>query len=313
MKTFLKAALTSVAASAALFPVIAGACTVSTVGGGQYSTLAQAVAAANHSQDKLTITGTCNENVLVDNTHLRLDITGTSGATISGGSSLPTLDLRAKGVALTNLTVTGGDRGIVVQRNSNAYIQNVVVQGASGDGIEVRSMAFAIILGSTVRNNGKSGIVVTELGSARIGIVENEDGAPSYSANTIESNSGSGIVVGGNSNALIYMNTISSNHQAGILVFGASSATTGGNTINANGDSGIATLGNSAMTVGTTPTLDGSLPDQTTTTPNGKYGITCQAGSAVAGFSGTSNQVMGSSGEFGFDTTCPDGPNNILP
>jgi parallel beta-helix repeat protein len=307
----------SVAALAALGGASADACSASLASGGSYPTIGQAVAKAA-IVDTITVdgaTGPCTENVLVDNTHLRMVINGINNAVItgptSGGATTATLDLRVKGVGVSNLTVNGGTRGIVIQRNTNAVIQNVTVQNSSGEGIVVDSMGFAVILNSTIKNHPKSGIVVAGLASARIGVnlYEDQGASPSYAGNVIQNN-GLGISVFGNGNAQIYANNISSNTYTGILVLGSSSVSTGGNTINLNGASAIATFGNSTILLGIAPDFSGSDPDKTTAL-NGRYGIECNIGSAIVVKSvGTLN---GSLGQFGQDGTCPGGLNSNVP
>jgi parallel beta-helix repeat protein len=303
----------SVAALAALGAAAADACSASLASGGSYPTIGQAVAKAA-VVDTITIdgsTGPCNENVLVDNTHLRMIITGIHNAVItgatSGGATTATLDLRVKGVGVSGLTVNGGTRGIVIQRNTNAVIQNVTVQNSSGEGIVVDSMGFAVILNSTIKNHPKSGIVVAGLASARIGVnlFEDQGASPSYAGNVIQGTQ-LGISVFGNGNAQIYANNISSNTYTGILVLGSSSISTGGNTINSNGASGIATLGNSSVLLGVSPDFSSADPDKTTAL-NGRYGIECGIGSSVV--VKTAGTLNGSLGLFGQDGTCPGGLN----
>jgi len=299
--------LVSIAGLAGLHAADANACTVTlkSTNSTVYPTVNAAVAAASQLSDTITINGSggaCMENVLVDNTHLRMIIQGVNGAVISGASTAPTLDLRVKGVEVANLTVSGGSRGIAIQRNTNAIISAVVVQNAAGSGITVSSMAFAVIVASTVQNNGDAGIAIYSLGSARIGLNFFEDGLLAYQGNTIVSNAHNGIVVIGNSDVQIYANTISANGRNGILIIASSSVTTGGNTINSNGRSGIEIVANSSLAVGLTPDLTAADPDQTTVA-NALYGISCSAGAVVLGTAGT---LTGSSGQLSFaDGTCP--------
>jgi len=280
--------------------------------GGVYASVTAAVAAAQ-PVDTITINGSggvCSENVLVDNTHLRMIITGINGATITGATTSPTLDLRVKGVEVANLTVNGGTQGILIWRNSNAFIQNVVAQGALYQGIAVSSMGFAVIVDSTIQNNGREGIVVYQLAAARIGLNTWETGTVTYQPNVIQNNGESGISVLAYSSVAIYANTITGNGQFGYLV-SAAGVSSGGNTINSNKSGGIFVGYNAVASIGVTPSLSGPFPDQTTVS-NGGYGVACFAGGFVGGHLGSTNQLMGSSGQFGFDPTCPEGTTQIF-
>ncbi len=310
-------AFASVVISVVLIPGAADACTVSIANGSVYSSIAQAVAAADHISDTLTINGSsgpCNENVFVDNTHLRMIITGINGATINGPAGAATIDLRVKGVEVANLTVTGGSSGIVVSRNTNAWIQNVTVENTGGTGISVNSMAYAIIIGNTIRNNVSEGILLGALASAQIGLVGDVGSTtPTYQGNVIQSNGKNGITLIGNAVGLIYANNIISNAKDGILAVGSSSVLTGGNMINSNGRDGIEVVANSSALIGVQITdFSTGYPEQTTAN-NARYGIECAMGASMYGHLGSSSQLNGNLGQWGSpDASCPDANKLLL-
>jgi len=276
----------------------AQACTV-TMGGVGYPSIQAAVSAAPMIA---TIgvdgsTGVCNENLLIPNVTLRMILTGTNGATIHGASGSPTVDVRVKGMLLQGFTVTGGSRGIQLQRNANAIIDSVTVENTGGDGIDIDSMAFAVITNSVIQNNPGVGISVASLASARIGVNLPEEGG-GYAPNTIQNNGGDGIVFSGKATGQIVHNTIQGNGGNGISVTGSASVSTAGNVINSNKGSGIAASGRSYVELGVQVGTGISDPD-VTTSANGLYGISAASGAAVTGNVAKTNPLNGISSEFG--------------
>src|SRR4030095_15991045 len=82
--------------------------------------------------DTLSITVTCNGSFLVRNDKVRVFIDGNNfAATINGGATGTALDIRGKAISVTKITVTGGNNAIVVQRGSNAVIDDVTVENAA--------------------------------------------------------------------------------------------------------------------------------------------------------------------------------------
>ncbi len=77
--------------------------------------------------DTLTVTGTCNENIVIANDKQRIAIDGGGTATLNGANAnSPTLNVRGKGIVIQNLTISGGSQGIHVNRGSNAVINSNV-------------------------------------------------------------------------------------------------------------------------------------------------------------------------------------------
>ena len=296
----------------AIFSANAEACTATLSSTGASYATVQAASNAAQSIDTITVGGTCTENVTVNNQHVHITIQGSGSGTptITGAvTTSPTLLLRAKGNQVQNLTVTGGSQGIIVERNANVAIQTITVSGAAHEGIVVDSMAYMIILGSTIKNNGGTGINVHQLSSARIGVGTWEFGTISYDGNVIQNNGNHGIDVAGMSSVAIFANTISGNTGNGINIL-ASGVSTGGNTINSNGGSGIAISYNAVLALGVVPDLSAAYPDITTTN-NTAYGLVCTNGAVVGGYIGTTNPLNGSTAQSSFDSTCPNGSANI--
>ncbi len=186
--------------------------------------------------DTIQVSGTCSENVLVRNEKQRITIQGTGvSPTISGpDASLPTINVRGKGILIQGFSITGGSSGIHVNRGSNAVINGNTID-SSAFGIQVDQQSFAVITNNTISGN-VNGIFVDESSTVRVGY--NLDTDTSASPNSITTNN-YGIVVKGNSNAKIAGNTISGNSVNGITILEQSHAVIGGNNIGNNGGNGI--------------------------------------------------------------------------
>jgi parallel beta-helix repeat protein len=251
-------------------------------------------------------TGACKENVLIPNVTLRMILLGANNATIAGAVGSPAVDVRVKGFMIQGFTVTGGNRGIHLQRNANAIIDSVTVQATGGEGILIDSMAFGVVTNSTIQNNPGIGIKVAELANARIGANLPEDGG-AIAPNTISNNGADGILVTNKATAQIIGNTISGNAGNGVNVTASSSASTAGNLINSNNGSAVAATGRAYLNLGVLGSA--AQPDRTTVN-NGQYGIACMGAAAVSGNLDPNASLDGALSRFGpasgsFDPSCP--------
>ena len=88
------------------------------------------------SGDLISVTGTCVENVLVDNNKVRVFLDGGGAAVIQGSDpTLPALDVRGKAILVEGFTITGGSNGIEVPRGSNALIRDNVIENNESSGV----------------------------------------------------------------------------------------------------------------------------------------------------------------------------------
>ncbi len=71
----------------------------------------------------------------------------------------------------------------MVNRGSNAVINNNIVQNTGGNGVVVDELAFAVLTNNTIQNNPGAGVFVSENSTARIGF--NSDSETTASPNTI--------------------------------------------------------------------------------------------------------------------------------
>jgi parallel beta-helix repeat protein len=244
--------------------------------------------------DILVVTGTCNENVVIPQHISGITIDGQNSTTINGiDPAETTLTNRGANNTIKNLTITGGQTGIQIQRSSSATIDTLVINGVGGSGILVSGSSTARIINSTITNNvNGSGISISENSNARIGFLTNND--TTASGNTITGNN-RGIVVSEASNAVIVGNVISNNTLEGILVNTVSHADIASNTIDANGNNGVHFGRNSGVDLGAdTGTSIFELPNSTTPgSANVGFGIRCFINSYVDRRAGTLNGTLG--------------------
>ena len=252
--------------------------------------------------DLIQVSGICHENLLVRNEKQRVVLDGGATATISGvDATQPALNIRGKGITVQGFTISGG---VLVNRGSNAVINNNDIHNTGGNGVSVDELAFSILTNNTIHNNPGAGILVNEKSTARIGF--NNDTDTVASANTIQNN-GLGIIVSNSSSARIIGNDISSNSGDGIDILRDSEADIASNTINGNGGDGIEASENSFVQLGEdTGSSIYQMPNTTTVTNTG-FGIKCTTGGVADGRQGT---LTGAGGARTFDSSCV---NDLLP
>jgi parallel beta-helix repeat protein len=200
--------------------------------------------------DTLSVSGTCNENVVIPEQVVNVTLDGQGTATINArDASDPTINVRGHGITIRNfVSVAGGETGISVTRGGAATIDSNVIQDTGGNGIVVNLNSSARIINNTIRKNPQSGIVITDSSSARIGFLLTED--TQAQANLIQNNGENGITVARASNARIVGNTISGNGDNGVIVTRVSHADVSSNTIDNNGGDGVFVFRNSGVNLG---------------------------------------------------------------
>jgi parallel beta-helix repeat protein len=258
------------------------------------------------SGDTLSVTGTCNENVLVRNDKVRVFLDGGGTAVINGSDpSRPAIDVRGKAVSIQRLTITGGSDGIVVQRGANAVINNNMIDGTGGPGVVVNQQAFAVLTNNTIQHNAAEGVHVSEGSAAHIGF--NSGIETTASSNTIQFNGASGITIAGSSSARVVGNMIHNNGGNGVTVDSASQADLANNTIESNERDGVSVGQNAVVNLGENSGASiFDLPNSTGSN-NGGVGLACALGGVVEGRRGSLNGVSGTSdiGSDCIDTSIP--------
>jgi hypothetical protein len=209
-------------------------------------------------------------HMIIDNSVIKQ--CGSTGVTAANAST----------VVITNSTVEQNAAGINAVRGSHVRVGQdfngttlgpVIVQNNTGTGISSSDTAAAIVVSTTIKNNGSNGIFVGRGGHADIGIgsfnmqgpvviqdnVSNglfvEGGSANIVGSTISGNTfGIQFANGGNGRVGIlpdstgYLgNTISGNQGHGMLINFGSTALIGGNAISGNG---VATVNGPALAPG---------------------------------------------------------------
>ena len=129
--------------------------------------------------DTIEITGTCNENVVVDRDGITLDGGGTAMIDAAGFDKSAIAVIGHQNVTIKGFTVQNGLMGIHVAQGAAVWLEAVTAQNArskdghvSGHGIFVADASNAILTGAIVANsNGGSGIQVW--GSSKVGVAGN--------------------------------------------------------------------------------------------------------------------------------------------
>jgi len=243
--------------------------------------LQTAIDAANPG-DTITVTGPCNENVVIGPGKIGLTLEGINPATIDGLlDTSPTIASLGREITITGFTITGGQDGILVYRGGTATIDGNTIQNTARFGINVAENSNANIINNIIQTNPGGGISVYDNSSARIGVLLLSDTVARF--NTIQGNGGSGIFVARSSTAMIVGNTIKDNAEDGVRVVRSSQADISDNIINGNALNGILVSQNSGVNLGNDsgPTIF-DFPNATTVV-NGMYGINASLGAYVDG------------------------------
>jgi hypothetical protein len=206
----------------------------------------------------VTVSGTCNENVLIQGFD-RLTLISTTGATIndaSGGQN-SVVDIEdSRRVTLQGFTINGGfglgcgsasvcyltantiqfssaQQGIGISDGSRAYLTNNVIKNNSGRGLTINNGSQVFSTTDTFQGNGDLGVAA---GSGAFFVAVNsiieDNGSDGVSASdhsalrliscTISGNTGNGVSLVHNSEARFDSNsgaaTVSANAGSGVLV-----------------------------------------------------------------------------------------------
>jgi parallel beta-helix repeat protein len=252
--------------------------------------------------DVVMVHGTCQENILIQAELQRITLDGQRNTTIKAADTRqPAIQVLGREVTIKGFTVTGGSFGIAINRGATAVIDTNTIQYAANTGLEVSHNSFARILNNNIQHSGQHGILVLGSSSVHIGVWYTDDKVPQ--PNIVQNNGGDGIQVLRSSTARIIGNTLSGNRRNGLTVQQASHADVAGNVFNGNGQHGIRVVGNSGVNLADSAMRLFEQPN-TTTAPNGVFGIRCEMGAYVEGPLGS---LSGNSGVKDMsDTSCID-------
>jgi len=259
--------------------------------------------------DRLLVSGTCNENVTIGARYTNITLENQGAATINGTNlTANTIVVQGRSITIKGFTITGGSRGIIVNRGGSATIDGNDIHNTGSDGIQVSENATARIINNNIHDNPDDGINVAENSSAHIGFVTGTD--TDASPNTIQNNTGDGIQVNASSSARIVGNTVSGNTGNGISVGDNSRADIASNVINSNTGHGITLFRGADVRLGRdTGSTIYELPNSTTVNNTGN-GIRCRLGGSADGRLGTLNGTLATNDIAGGGTNCID---SLLP
>jgi hypothetical protein len=160
---------------------------------------------------------------------------GANGISVSRASSAQ-IGIGINGLLGPNTINNNGDNGVSIFQSSQALIRgNIIQDHPGGTGVAVTTAA-ATIIGNQIRRSGSRGVSVAESGSAKIGVLDGNDG---LLANIIENNGDDGIGVFNGAAAVIGGNTIQSNAGDGVDVARAMGRFVGSNVIQLNAGQGV--------------------------------------------------------------------------
>lgn len=208
----------------------------------------------------VSVSGTCVENAVISS-HDRVTLQGAPSATIHAAVGAALRIERSRGAVVRGLTITGPLRGLYVQRNSDALVENVTLEN-SGTGLTVDDGSIVSLGGPNaatqsvlIRNNNFGALV---------------DGGTVWANGnvTIENNTSAGMDA--EHSRIIFIgsaaapNIIRNNAGNGVFGHGGSDIDfRGANQVTGNGLNGIFAFESSALDVIGNPTqtttVDGNL------------------------------------------------------
>ena len=211
--------------------------------------------------NRITVTGSCKENVKIQSMDRLILITKT-GASITDRSngSLAVLDIEdSHSVTVQGFTINGGAQGILCSTASVCYLTGNTIQGPGHFGVNVLAGSRAFLESNVIQNWGRGAFI--------------DRSAEVFSSNDVfQGNGGSAIVVI-NRSYFESLNSSLNNNGVGIEA-GGSGVFLGGGTISGNSSDGVRVLAASEAIF--------SGPTGPTITANGGVGVQVIDGSFAA-------------------------------
>jgi hypothetical protein len=213
----------------------------------------------------ITVTGTCQENLVIKND----DITLQGGTYDAPDSERGTIVVQgARRVAITGVTVRGGLIGVEAYQGASLTLENSLIKenyrcgvlalfGSSlrvdsceikdnnEQGVVVSDNSALSLTNCTIEDNHMAGVLVWSASNARIGRSWESVLGP----NQIKNNGGVGVNVNSGAFAWIIGNTLEGNHAKGVNIDGAS-AQVNDNIIAKNFQEGIAVQNSGSAIIG---------------------------------------------------------------
>ncbi len=203
----------------------------------------------------ILVSGTCNENVLIQGFDRLSLVTAGLGTSINDPSqgTKTTVDIEdSQNVTVQGFTINGGSEGVGCGGQSLCYLTGNTIQSSLSQGVFVVSASNAVLTRNVVQNNGEQGLLVnlnssassnydTFQGNKSSGIFVNQGYVFAF-ASTVQNNGGDGnaVVAANNHSAIRLVScTISGNLDAGVGVQGGSEASFNQTTVTGNALDGV--------------------------------------------------------------------------
>jgi parallel beta helix pectate lyase-like protein len=252
--------------------------------------------------DTVIVRGACHENLSIRSPVGQFNgvtLEGQGNASINGPD--PNLDtISVTGVSsftVRGLTITAGHDALSINSANDTAIDSVTIQNAGRHGVHFqRGSTMGSVVNSTIHHNRGDGIVVNENSYVRVGFSASVGASQGDTGPcNITDNGGYGVRVQRASSARIYVSTISRNKGNGVNVESASYAEIASDVIDGNGRSGVAVSENSTAHLGNpTGAKNEDIPNSTSV-PNGEFGLVASWGAYVQGRLGTLTGTSGAS------------------
>ncbi|MCK5559588.1 MAG: right-handed parallel beta-helix repeat-containing protein, partial [Thermoplasmata archaeon] len=203
-------------------PVTAKTLYVGGTGGGNYSTIQTAIAAANNGDTVYVYAGTYTENININN---KITLVGASqiNTTIDGGGTGHVIQIfNSNGVKISGFKITNGgtnnsDAGIAITSSTNCLILNNNVSSNGFYGLSIQGTANSTVTTITVKNN----TVTNNQGSGMIVSDSNDNNIINNVINNNCLNKGPNeaglLIANGSNNNNIFENEINNNNISGVL------------------------------------------------------------------------------------------------
>ena len=213
------------------------------------ATVGAALKALKYSESSgpstINVSGTCNENVLVQNLD-RLTLNAAGGASIndvSGGNADTVQIASSQSVSINNFTINGGASGVDCILGSLCYLNGNTIQGASFTGVGAAALSRVFVSGGTLQNNNIGINAQNGGGVWAIGVLirQNQQGVNLVSQGLLQTNA-----------------TITANVGTGIFATHNSTLNCNGCNVTGNGILGIILRRNSTARFAGAPVITGN-------------------------------------------------------
>jgi parallel beta-helix repeat protein len=198
----------------------------------------------------IIVRGTCTESVVI----ARDDLVLQGGTLVGADPNAPTVTVRAIGVTISGMTISGGSNGVSARRQSEVGILGGTIQNTASHAVRAINAAVRIrnvgAQACVIENAGGNGVSAEMASSVNVsgcqiqnnaaaGIYAQSNSAIDASGNTIAGNRSSGVFLEFGSSGIVNGNTITNNSPNGVFLFGSAHANMNANTITGSEANGL--------------------------------------------------------------------------